>query len=105
MGEGTTLFCGKVPSQKRHHRALSFYGLGGLLSPCWPIPSPWRRAICSTLFFVCAGWTMIRADHAEGSMALFDDMFVVLPLAYPILRPLAKTAVKGGILAYRGAAG
>jgi hypothetical protein len=54
-------------------------------------------------------------------MALFDDVLtggnwvtglaiglgavVVLPLAAPILRPLAKTAIKGGILAYRGAAG
>jgi len=68
---------------------------------------------------------MIRVDHREGSMALFDDIpvienilgggnwmiglaigvgaLVVLPLAAPILRPLAKTAIKGGILAYRGA--
>jgi hypothetical protein len=30
---------------------------------------------------------------------------IVLPLAAPVLRPLAKTAIKGGILAYRGAAG
>jgi hypothetical protein len=52
-------------------------------------------------------------------MALFDDIpsgnwatglaigvgaVVVLPLAAPILRPLAKTAIKGGILAYQGAA-
>jgi hypothetical protein len=52
-------------------------------------------------------------------MALFDDILsgnwvtglaigvgavVVLPLAAPILRPLAKTAIKGGILAYQGAA-
>lgn len=52
-------------------------------------------------------------------MALFDDLFsggnwvtglaiglgavIVLPLAAPVLRPLAKTAIKGGILAYRGA--
>jgi hypothetical protein len=51
-------------------------------------------------------------------MALFDDILsggnwvtglaigvgavIVLPLAAPILRPLAKTAIKGGILAYRG---
>jgi hypothetical protein len=70
---------------------------------------------------------MIRTVHREGSMALFDDIpvfedilsggnwvtglaigvgaLVVLPLAVPILRPLAKTAIKGGILAYRGAAG
>jgi hypothetical protein len=54
-------------------------------------------------------------------MALFDDILsggnwvtglvigvgavVVLPLAAPILRPLAKTTIKGGILAYQGAAG
>ena len=53
-------------------------------------------------------------------MALFDDILgggnwvtslaigvgavVVLPLALTILRPLAKTTVKGGILAYRSAA-
>jgi hypothetical protein len=54
-------------------------------------------------------------------MALFDDILsggnwvtglaigvgavMVLPLAAPILRPLAKTAIKGGILAYQGMAG
>ena len=54
-------------------------------------------------------------------MALFDDILggsnwvtglaigasavIILPLAAPILRPLAKTAIKGGILAYRGGAG
>jgi hypothetical protein len=54
-------------------------------------------------------------------MALFDDLFsggnwmtslalgvgavVILPLAAPILRPVAKTAIKGGILAYQGLAG
>ena len=54
-------------------------------------------------------------------MAFFDDILsggnwltglalgvgtvVVLPLAAPILRPLAKSAIKGGILAYQGAAG
>ena len=50
-------------------------------------------------------------------MALFDDVLgggnwvtglaigvgavVVLPLVAPILRPVAKTAIKGGILAYQ----
>jgi hypothetical protein len=54
-------------------------------------------------------------------MTLVDDIFsggnwvtglaigvgavIILPLAAPILRPLAKTAIKGGILAYRGGAG
>jgi len=74
-----------------------------------------------------AGWAIIRDHRARYRMALFDDIplfeeilsggnwatglaigvgaVVVLPLAVPILRPLAKTAIKGGILAYRGAAG
>ncbi|MGA7865093.1 MAG: hypothetical protein WA709_04330 [Stellaceae bacterium] len=38
-------------------------------------------------------------------LALGGGTVVVLPLAAPILRPLAKTAIKGGILAYQGAAG
>ena len=54
-------------------------------------------------------------------MAVFDDILsggnwvtglaigvgavIILPLAAPILRPLAKTAIKGGILAYRGGVG
>ena len=54
-------------------------------------------------------------------MALFDDILsggnwvtglaigvgavIILALAAPILRPLAKTAIKGGILAFRGGAG
>jgi hypothetical protein len=57
----------------------------------------------------------------RDQMALFDDIFsggnwvtglaigvgavIILPLAAPILRPLAKTAIKGGILAHRGGAG
>ena len=51
-------------------------------------------------------------------MALFDDILsggnwvtglaigvgavIILPLAAPIIRPLAKTAIKGGILAIEG---
>jgi hypothetical protein len=67
------------------------------------------------------------ALEEDSSMALFDDIpvvgevlsggnwvtglaigvgaVVVLPLALPILRPVAKAAIKGGMLAYRGAAG
>ena len=53
-------------------------------------------------------------------MAVFDDILsggnwvtglaigvgavIMLPLAAPILRPLAKAAIKGGVLAYQGAA-
>jgi hypothetical protein len=59
--------------------------------------------------------------RGEDFMALFDDVLsggnwvtglaigigavVVLPLVAPVLRPLAKTAIKGGILAYQGVAG
>jgi hypothetical protein len=59
--------------------------------------------------------------RGEDRMALFDDVLsggnwvtglaigigavVILPLAAPILRPLAKTAIKGGMLAYQGASG
>ena len=38
-------------------------------------------------------------------LAIGVGALVVLPLAVPILRPLAKTAIRGGILAYRGASG
>jgi len=38
-------------------------------------------------------------------LAIGVGAVVVLPLAAPILRPLAKTAIKGGILAYQSAAG
>src|SRR5215471_272085 len=38
-------------------------------------------------------------------LAIGVGAVVVLPLATPILRPLAKTAIKGGILAYQSAAG
>jgi hypothetical protein len=38
-------------------------------------------------------------------LAIVVGAVVILPLAAPILRPLAKTAIKGGILAYRGTAG
>jgi hypothetical protein len=66
------------------------------------------------------GYDLCRS-RGEDQMALFDDILsggnwvtglaigvgavVILPLAAPILRPLAKTAIKGGILAYQGAAG
>ena len=37
-------------------------------------------------------------------LAIGVGAVVVLPLVAPILRPVAKTAIKGGILAYQGAA-
>jgi hypothetical protein len=39
------------------------------------------------------------------SLAIGVRAVAILPPAAPILRPLAKTAIKGGILAYQGAAG
>jgi hypothetical protein len=38
-------------------------------------------------------------------LAIGVGAVIILPLAAPILRPLAKTAIKGGILAYQGASG
>ena len=98
-------------------------GLGSLvslspsLSPLGVGPSR------STPFFVLApvGYDLRR--WMRDQMALFDDILsggnwvtglavgvgvgavILLQLAAPILRPLAKTAIKGGILAYQGAAG
>ena len=62
---------------------------------------------------------MFSAITRRDRLAPFDDILsggnwvtglaigvgavVILPLAAPILRPLAKTAIKGGILAYQGA--
>ena len=37
-------------------------------------------------------------------LAIGVGAVIVVPLAAPILRPLAKTAIKGGILAYQGTA-
>ena len=38
-------------------------------------------------------------------LAIGVGALVVLPLAAPALRPLAKAAIKGGLQVYRGAAG
>jgi hypothetical protein len=56
----------------------------------------------------------------RDQMALFDDILsggnwvtdlqigvgavIILPLAAPVVRPLAKATIKGGVLAYQGAA-
>jgi hypothetical protein len=70
---------------------------------------------------------MIRVDHAEGSMALFDDIpgfedilgggnwmiglaigvgaLVVITTGRPNSSAPGEDCVKGGVLAYRGAAG
>ena len=47
----------------------------------------------------------ILSGNWVTGLAIGVGAVVVLPLAAPILRPLAKTAIKGGILAYRGGAG
>ena len=46
----------------------------------------------------------ILSGNWVTGLAIGVGAVIVLPLAAPILRPLAKTAIKGGILAYRGAA-
>ena len=46
-----------------------------------------------------------RAIALDLSVALGVGAAIILPLAGPILRPLAKNVIKGGILAYQGAAG
>ena len=38
-----------------------------------------------------------------GGLAIGAAALIVIPLAAPLLRPIAKTAIKGGILAYNGA--
>ena len=48
---------------------------------------------------------ILSGGNWATGLAIGVGAVVVLPLAVPILRPLAKTAIKGGILAYRGAAG
>src|SRR5215469_505203 len=87
-----------------------------------PSPSAWHRAFpLDAVFRLGPNGLRSVPVTRRGQMALFDDILsggnwvtglaigvgavVVLPLAVPILRPLAKTAIKGGILAYRGAAG
>jgi len=50
------------------------------------------------------GWLffddILSGNWATG-LAIGVGAVVVLPLTAPMLRPLAKTAIKGGILAYR----
>ena len=46
----------------------------------------------------------ILSGNWVTGLAIGVGAVVTLPLATPIFRPLAKTAIKGGILAYQGAA-
>src|SRR5260370_17376141 len=62
---------------------------------------------------------MQRSERRGAAMALFDDIvnggnlwaglaigagaLIVCPLIGPVLRPIAKTAIKGGLIAYREA--
>jgi hypothetical protein len=48
---------------------------------------------------------ILSGGNGVTGLAIGVGAVVILPLAAPILRPLAKTAIKGGILAYQGAAG
>jgi hypothetical protein len=54
------------------------------------------RWLCSTTSFSGGNWVT--------GLAIGVGAVIVLPMAAPILRPLAKTAIEGGSLAYRGAA-
>jgi hypothetical protein len=54
------------------------------------------RWLCSTTSFSGGNWVT--------GLAIGVGAVIVLPMAAPILRPLAKTAIEGGILACRGAA-
>src|ERR1700730_17340781 len=62
---------------------------------------------------------MQRSERRGAAMALFDDIvnggnlwaglaigagaLIVWPLIGPVLRPIAKTTIKGGLIAYREA--
>jgi len=46
---------------------------------------------------------IVVGGNLMTGLAIGVGALVVLPLAAPLLRPVAKTAIKGGILAYRGA--
>ena len=48
---------------------------------------------------------ILSGGNWVAGLAIGVGAVIILPLAAPILRPLAKTAIKGGILAYRGGAG
>jgi hypothetical protein len=47
---------------------------------------------------------ILSGSNWVTGLAIGVGAVVVLPLVAPILRPVAKTAIKGGILAYQGAA-
>jgi hypothetical protein len=48
---------------------------------------------------------ILSGENWLTGLAIGVGAVVVLPLAAPVVRPLAKTAIRGGILAYRGASG
>ena len=45
----------------------------------------------------------ILSGNVLAGLAIGAAALVVMPLAAPLLRPIAKTAIKGGILAYNAA--
>ena len=45
----------------------------------------------------------ILSGNVLGRLAIGAAALIVMPLAAPLLRPIAKTAIKGGVLAYNGA--
>ena len=44
----------------------------------------------------------ILSGNVLGGLAIGAAALIVMPLAAPLLRPIAKTAIKGGILAFNG---
>jgi len=43
----------------------------------------------------------ILSGNVVGGLTIGTAALIVIPLAAPLLRPIAKTAIKGGILAYK----
>jgi hypothetical protein len=47
---------------------------------------------------------LLRGGNLVTGLAIGAGAIIVWPLVGPLVRPVAKTAIKGGILAYREAA-
>ena len=47
---------------------------------------------------------IFKGGNIVTGLAVGAGLILAAPLVTPVLRPLAKTFIKGGILAYRGAA-
>src|ERR1700740_197362 len=81
-------------------------GAGGIIGNLgvWPIWPNGQRLVAITRRDQMALFDDILSGNWVTSLAIGVGAVVVLPLAAPILRPPAKTAIKGCILACQGAA-